>query len=113
MTQLQKIVEEIKKLEKGPAGLLAWKQAIEEGKQVHLVNILRAELVKNKAWLIEVLGLHIATMIQEFDPLKESDKYLSELMELYKEPKDLRQWDKIRIKVAECNMLLEMAGSKL
>lgn len=112
MTQLQKIVEEIKKVESGPLALKVWKSEIDAGNEVSIIRILRKEVSENREWIKGILGEPNVQMIEQFNPLKESDKYLSELMELYKEPKDLRQWDKIRIKVAECNMLLEMAAKK-
>lgn len=114
MTQLQIIQQEFAKLSDDQVrqyGLMFWKREMAENPVQVMVEI-RKEVARNRNTVVAWLGELIVQMIEQFDPLKESDKYLTELMELYRERKDLRQWDKIRVKVAECNMLLEMAAKK-
>lgn len=112
MTQLQNIVEQIKKLKSIPI-TDAWKQAIEKGEYVKLIGELRSIVKENRVFAADVMGLHVVEAIEQFNPFKQAELELSALMELYKPEKEKRDWPAIKAKVGEINLLFEMANVKL
>lgn len=112
MTQLQNIIDQIKKLESKPI-TDAWKAAAEKGEYVKLIGELRDIVRENRVFASEVMGLHVVEAIEEFNPFKRAELELSALMDLYKPEKEKRDWPAIKVKVGEINMLFEMANVKI
>lgn len=109
MTQLQTLEKAITEIETGPYILQLWKKSIEEGKIITIIQELKIEAKENRRWLVNILGEAVVQLVEKFNPVKEAEIVLGDLVEETRKQKDSRNYIAIRDLVRKCEALYTMA----
>lgn len=109
MTQLQEIIREFTLIKPNSYQGAAWKKASAEGNVIGAIAEIKVHLVEGPESIISSIGDRLSVLIKDFNPVKEAEVLLYELIELCKQPKDSRNFVAIRKLIGQCEALYKMA----